>query len=62
MKEYWEIDPEERWVRVYDYDKDPTGTRYEEYGFDNEVPVRISEGSCVVAFRKVAEILDKMLG
>ncbi|MBO5521121.1 MAG: Uma2 family endonuclease [Eubacterium sp.] len=62
VKEFWEIDPKDRWVRVYDYDKDPTGTKYEEYGFDKEVPVRISEGSCTVDFRKVADILDKMLG
>ena len=61
VKEYWLIDPEKRTVRVYDYQKDPNGTDCTEYGFDREVPVSVSEGKCSLDFRKIAEILDKIL-
>lgn len=60
VREYWIVDPENRQVAVYDYDRDPDGTVYTKYGFDGSVPVSLSGGACTVDFRKIAAALDRI--
>ena len=58
VREYWVIDPERRKILVYNYDTDPDGTVYTEYGFADTVPVGIS-GGCAVDFGEITGILEK---
>lgn len=60
VKEYWLVDPEKRKVYVYDYQKYPDGTERDEYDFNSEVPIGLSEGKCSINFRKVAAALEKL--
>lgn len=61
VKEYWIVDPIKRWIRTYDYEVDPSGTEYTEYGFNEKVPIRISKGKCSVDFSAVSSVLEKIL-
>ena len=50
VREYWIIDPEKEKVIVYDLEHEETP---EIYTFEEDVPVRISEGECIIDFREV---------
>lgn len=50
VREYWIINPPDKTVAVYLFDKESTILIYT---FDDVVPVAISEGECRVDFRKV---------
>ena len=50
VREYWIVDPQNRAVAVYDFEHERLPVSY---GFDDEIPIRISDGSCSVDFRKV---------
>ena len=60
VREYWCIDPKEKEIIVYDYDKDPEGAHPSHYSFDETVPVGLSEGKCSVDFGKVSAVLKKL--
>ena len=52
VREYWIVDPRDRVVRVFFFEEDDFPVTY---SFDDEIPVRISEGKCVIDFKKIAE-------
>lgn len=60
VHEYWIVDPERKKILVYNYDRDPDGTVYTEYSFDDVVPIGFSGGSCSVDFRRAAAILNRI--
>ena len=60
VKEYWMVDPDKRIITVKDFEKDPQGTEYTEYGFDDTVPVGISGGHCKVDFGSICKTLDRL--
>ena len=54
VREYWIVDPAGFSVYIFDFEKESPGEEApERYAFDTEVPVRISDGTCKVDFRKV---------
>jgi hypothetical protein len=54
VREYWIVDPAGFSVYTFDFEKEDKGEEApERYAFDTEVPVRISDGTCKVDFRKV---------
>ena len=55
VREYWVIDLEKERVIVYDIEHDIQTTVYT---FENQVPVGIWDGECVVDFAEVKEYLD----
>lgn len=59
VREYWMIDPGKQKVIVYNLDAmrddDSDADMIRLYGFDEKVPVGISEGSCSVDFAIIAE-------
>lgn len=60
VREYWIVDPENRQVTVYDYDRDPDGTVNSWHTFEETVPVGISGGTCAVDFSIIKEALEKV--
>ena len=52
VREYWIVDPWDERIIVYDLEND---IHVALYTFDNEVPVRIFEGKCVVDFREMKD-------
>ena len=57
-REVWFVDPDNRRVTVYFFDDNNWPVQYT---FEDEIPVGISEGKCVIDFRQVSqriEILD----
>lgn len=60
VREYWIVDPENRQVTVYDYDRNPDGTVNSLYTFEETVPVGISGGSCAVDFSIIKAALEKV--
>jgi len=51
VREYWIVDPKDKAVRVFFFEKDDFPSTY---SFNDEIPVRISEGKCTIDFKKVA--------
>ena len=58
VKEFWMVDPRGERVTVYDFRE--TDTRITIYGFDDKVPVLISDGSCRVDFARIKKMLEEM--
>ena len=56
-KEYWIVDPDDQSVMVYFFEKDELAVRYT---FDDEIPVRISDGKCSIDFRKIKARLARL--
>ena len=54
VREYWIVDPEKESVIVYDVEND---MGISVYTFDNQVPVRIFNGECVVDFKEIKEYI-----
>ena len=50
VREYWVIDPENRMVLVYDFEK---GKPVQEYSFQDTIPILISGGCCEVDFARI---------
>ncbi len=58
VKEFWIVDPRDHRVTVYDFrDND---TKIAIYGFDDTVPVLISDGNCGVNFARIKKGLEEM--
>lgn len=57
VREYWIIDPENKEICVYDFEK---GRLPKLYTFEDEVPVMIWDGECKVDFRKISRKLAKL--
>ena len=58
VEEYWIIDPKNRQVVVYDLKKE---TAPDKYGFDDQIPLGISEGTCTIDFSKIHEEVKPFL-
>ena len=58
VREYWIIDPDRQQILVYDLTLD---SFRDKYSFSDKVPVGISEGKCIVDFRKIYERIKKYL-
>lgn len=58
VREYWIVDPKNERVIVYDIEND-LGISF--YTFDNQVPVRIFEGKCIIDFKEIKEYLGDLL-
>ena len=54
VREYWIVDPEHRKVITYDFE-DPARPTFETYTFTDEIPIRISGGTCTVNMKDVLE-------
>ena len=54
VREYWIVDTDKRLVWVYYFEEDVMPVIY---SFDDEIPVRISDGKCTIDFRKIEERL-----
>jgi len=52
VREYWIVDPKDRVVRVFFFEEDDFPVTY---SFDDRIPVRISEGKCVIDFKEIAD-------
>lgn len=52
VREYWLIETERMEVIVYSFDKDD---EMRLYSFDDDIPVGISEGNCVISFREIKQ-------
>lgn len=50
VREYWMVDPDRKKVVVYDFEHSPTTVIY---GFEEQVPVRIFRGECVIDFAEI---------
>ena len=50
VREYWMVDPDRKKVVVYDFEHSPTTVIY---GFEEQVPVRIFGGECVIDFSEI---------
>ena len=50
VREYWVVDPDRKKVVVYDFEHSPTTVIY---GFEEQVPVRIFGGECVIDFAEI---------
>lgn len=50
VREYWVVDPDRKKVVVYDFEHSPTTVIY---GFEEQVPVRIFRGECVIDFAEI---------
>jgi len=55
VREYWIVDPKDRKVRVFFFEEDDFPLTY---SFDDEIPVRISEGKCVIDFKKITAAVE----
>ena len=58
VREYWIVDSKNERVIVYDIEND-LGISL--YTFDDQVPVRIFEGKCIVDFKEIKEYLGDLL-
>lgn len=52
VREYWMIDPKKKSVLVYDFEHDQYPAIF---GFEDQVPVHIWDGECVIDFQEVYE-------
>ena len=60
VREYWLVDPEKRIVIAYEFDRDSDlDCENTIYGFDDTVPVKISEGMCSVDFGRIKGRLEQ---
>ena len=50
VREYWVVDPDRKKVVVYDFEHSPTTVIY---GFEEQMPVRIFGGECVIDFAEI---------
>ena len=56
-REYWTVDPETMEVSVYDFEHEELNVRYT---FDDQIPVRISGGGCVIDFTQIRDNLKRI--
>ena len=54
VREYWIVDPDNKKVLVFFFEEDKLP---QTYNFDDEIPVRISEGKCIIDFKIIASVL-----
>ena len=54
-REYWIVDPKNKRVSVFDFEK---ADLPKEYGFDAVIPVGISDGLCEVDFSGIEDLLE----
>ena len=59
VRELWIVDPKEHRVMVYDFREEET--RLSICGFDGELPVLISDGSCAVDFTRIKKGLLELI-
>ncbi len=57
VREYWIVDPDNKVVTVYDFEHSSFPMAY---GFADQVPVNIYNGSCVVDFAQIYEKIQFM--
>lgn len=57
VREYWMADPEKEMVTVFDFSSENFP---DYYTFDDQIPVAISGGACVIDFRPIHEELKEM--
>ena len=55
VHEYWVVDPDRKKVIVYDFEHDPMPILYD---FDEQVPVRIFCGECVIDFAEICREIE----
>lgn len=60
VREYWIIDPKKETVIVYEFnDEDETDSQIHFYTFENQVPVGIWNGECIVDFAEIKSYLEE---
>lgn len=57
VREYWMADPEKEMVTVFDFSSENFP---DYYTFDDQIPVAISGGDCMIDFRPIHEELNEM--
>ena len=59
VREYWIVDSKKEVVIVYEFSReDENDAQIHLYTFDNQIPVGIWNGECVVDFAEIKEYLD----
>ena len=59
VREYWVIDPKKETVVVYEfYEEEEFEMQIHIYTFENQVPVGIWDGECIVDFAEIKEYLE----
>lgn len=61
VREYWIIDPKKETVIVYEFSReDEADTQIHFYTFENQIPVGIWNGECVVDFVEIKSYLNEL--
>lgn len=61
VREYWIIDPKKETVIVYEFSReDEADTQIHFYTFENQIPVGIWNGECVVDFVEIKSCLNEL--
>lgn len=60
VKEYWIVDPEQETVLVYDLNNDDFYPK--KYGFNDVIPINISDGKCSIDFARINNALKRARG
>ena len=57
VREYWLVDPDRKRVLVYELEKESLDY-VTLYTFDDQVPVRIFDGKCVIDFKDIYDYIS----
>ena len=57
VREYWIVDPDRQTVLVYDLEHEEYYP--DKYSFEDEIPIRISEGECLIDFSRVLRRIER---
>ncbi len=61
VREYWIVLPEEKGILVYYFEKTGNMTDFNNYTFDDKVPVGIWEGRCEIDFKKIYDKISFLM-
>ena len=58
VREYWIVDPDKEMIIVYEIKEEEQDMIAKFYTFENQVPVGIFNGECIVDFKEIKEYLE----
>ena len=62
VREYWIIDPKNQQILVHQFSDDEDAFTFPAlYGFDDKIPLGVSEGKCVIDFAQIHEAVKPFL-
>ena len=57
-KEYWLVDPDKKYILVYDLKED--GDFVKTYSFKDSVPIGIFDGKCQIDFKEIDDYITSL--